>query len=117
MNTTLEYGDFDKYEILDDYLGDGKYAEVFLGKNKETQEKVVIKVLKSSKERRVKREVKFLKDVSGGPNIVKFYDLIKDPDTGLDWLVMEYADDGGMEYWDLTEGDDFTEFDIRLYIY
>ena len=42
-------------------------------------EKCVIKVLKPVKKKKIKREIKILQNLSGGPNIVSLLDVVRDP--------------------------------------
>jgi len=59
-------------------------------------QKCVIKVLKPVKKKKIKREIKILQNLSGGPNIVALLDVVRDsqvnhlssiskPDTSLKW--------------------------------
>ena len=54
-------------------LGRGKYSEVFEAKNRITEEKCVVKVLKPVKKKKIKREIKILENLSGGPNIIQLF--------------------------------------------
>lgn len=60
-------------------LGRGKYSEVFEGINITNYQKCVIKVLKPVKKKKIKREIKILQNLSGGPNIVGLLDVVRDP--------------------------------------
>jgi len=60
-------------------LGRGKYSEVFEGINISNYQKCVIKVLKPVKKKKIKREIKILQNLSGGPNIVALLDVVRDP--------------------------------------
>ena len=42
-------------------------------------EKCVIKVLKPVKKKKIKREIKILQNLAGGPNIVSLLDVVRDP--------------------------------------
>src|SRR5271154_6651895 len=59
-------------------LGRGKYSEVFEGINIVNYQKCVIKVLKPVKKKKIKREIKILQNLSGGPNIVALLDVVRD---------------------------------------
>lgn len=59
--------------------GRGKYSEVFEGINVTNYQKCVIKVLKPVKKKKIKREIKILQNLSGGPNIVALLDVVRDP--------------------------------------
>jgi len=41
--------------------------------------KCVIKVLKPVKKKKIKREIKILQNLAGGPNIVSLLDVVRDP--------------------------------------
>jgi serine/threonine protein kinase len=60
------------------YAGRGKYSEVFEGVNVVNYQKCVIKVLKPVKKKKIKREIKILQNLSGGPNIVGLLDVVRD---------------------------------------
>jgi casein kinase II subunit alpha len=59
-------------------LGRGKYSEVFEGINVVNYQKCVIKVLKPVKKKKIKREIKILQNLAGGPNIVALLDVVRD---------------------------------------
>ena len=59
-------------------IGRGKYSEVFEGINIVSNEKCVIKVLKPVKKKKIKREIKILQILSGGPNIISLLDVVRD---------------------------------------
>jgi casein kinase II subunit alpha len=50
-------------------------------------QKCVIKVLKPVKKKKIKREIKILQNLSGGPNIVALLDVVRDNQVsdGSDW--------------------------------
>lgn len=60
------------------HVGRGKYSEVFEGINVANYQKCVIKVLKPVKKKKIKREIKILQNLSGGPNIVALLDVVRD---------------------------------------
>ena len=51
-------------------LGRGKYSEVFEAINVTNNDKCVVKILKPVKKKKIKREIKILKSLAGGPNII-----------------------------------------------
>lgn len=57
---------------------------MFEGRNTETQERCVIKVLKPVKKKKIKREIKILQNLSGGHNIVRLLDIVRDPQVKID---------------------------------
>jgi casein kinase II subunit alpha len=67
-------------------LGRGKYSEVFEGINVVNYQKCVIKVLKPVKKKKIKREIKILQNLSGGPNIVALLDVVRDNQVNEAWV-------------------------------
>jgi casein kinase II subunit alpha len=59
-------------------IGRGKYSEVFEGVHVSNNEKCVVKVLKPVKKKKIKREIKILQILSGGPNIINLLDVVRD---------------------------------------
>ena len=43
------------------------------------EEKCVIKVLKPVKKKKIKREIKILQNLAGGPNVIALLDVVRDP--------------------------------------
>jgi serine/threonine protein kinase len=74
----LYYRSQDNYEIVRK-VGRGKYSEVFEGINVVNGEKCVIKVLKPVKKKKIKREIKILQNLTGGPNVIGLLDVVRDP--------------------------------------
>ena len=68
-------------------IGRGKYSEVFEGISVLTKKMTVIKVLKPVKKRKIKREIKILEILKGGPNIVELLDVVRDPASKTPSLV------------------------------
>jgi serine/threonine protein kinase len=59
---------------------------VFEGINVVNYQKCVIKVLKPVKKKKIKREIKILQNLSGGPNIVALLDVVRDNQvSGSKW--------------------------------
>lgn len=46
-------------------------------------QKCVIKVLKPVKKKKIKREIKILQNLSGGPNIVALLDVVRDNQVNI----------------------------------
>jgi casein kinase II subunit alpha len=69
--------DTENYEVVRK-IGRGKYSEVFEGINIANHQKCVIKVLKPVKKKKIKREIKILQVLSGGPNIISLLDIVRD---------------------------------------
>jgi casein kinase II subunit alpha len=94
-------------------VGRGKYSEVFEGKNVNTNERCVIKILKPVKKKKIKREIKILQNLCGGPNIVKLYDIVRDEHSKTPSLVFEFVNSVDFKVLYPT----LTDYDIRYYIY
>ncbi|XP_012791088.2 casein kinase II subunit alpha-like [Sorex araneus] len=117
-----EYWDYESYVVewgkRDDYhlirkLGKGNYSEVFEAINTKNRKKVAIKILKPVTDNKVKREIKILENLRGGPNIIYLQDIIKCPSIGAPALVFELVNN--RDYKELYHT--FTDYDIRFYIY
>lgn len=108
----IEWGQQDNYQLVRK-LGRGKYSEVFEGINVTNNDKVVIKILKPVKKKKIKREIKILENLRGGPNIITLLDVIKDPVSRTPALIFEYVNN--TDFKQLYQ--QFTDFDIRFYLY
>lgn len=116
-----EYWDYDSYcpdeDNIESYsltrkLGRGKYSEVFEAINTETDERVVIKILKPVKKRKIKREIKILEELRGGVNVIKLLGVIAIDDYHTALVFEEvHTVDFKHIYFSLTE------YDTRFYIY
>lgn len=76
------FGYQDNYEIIRK-VGRGKYSEVFEGLNVLNNSKCIIKVLKPVKYKKIKREIKILQNLAGGPNIISLLDIVRDPEVRI----------------------------------
>ncbi|KAM9937391.1 hypothetical protein OXX80_003082 [Metschnikowia pulcherrima] len=85
---TIEWGGIRNYEIVSK-IGRGKYSEVFEGVNVRNDEPCVIKVLKPVKMKKIFREVKILKNITGGPNVVALLDIVRDANSKIPALIFE----------------------------
>merc|ERR1719158_1512538 len=90
-NLSVVWGCQENYEVLRK-IGRGKYSEVFEGVQVETSAKCVIKILKPVKKKKIKREVRILQNLSGGPNIISLLDVVRDPQSKTPSLIFEYVD-------------------------
>ncbi len=105
------WGDLENYEIVKK-VGKGKYSEVFEGVNILNSERCVIKVLKPVKKKKIKREIKILQNLSGGPNVVSLLDVVRDPQSKTPSLIFENVDNIDFR----TLYPRFTDSDVRFYI-
>lgn len=111
-NYEIEWDTQEEYEIVRK-IGRGKYSEVFDGWNTETDEPVVIKILKPVKQQKINREVLVLKNLRGGTNIIQLLKCVKDPISKTPSLVFEHVDNIDFR----TLYPTFTDYDIRYYIF
>jgi len=102
----------DNYEIIS-RIGGGKYSEVFEGVDMSNEETVVIKVLKPVAKRKIRREIKILRNLAGGPNVVGLLDVVHDPPSRSNSLIMEYVQNTDWKELYPT----FTEIEIKHYVF
>ena len=95
------------------FLGRGKYSEVFEGINIVNYQKCVIKVLKPVKKKKIKREIKILQNLSGGPNVVALLDVVRDSQSKTPSLIFEYVNNTDFR----SLYPKFVDFDVRYYIF
>lgn len=57
------------------------------GINVRVDDKCVVKILKPVKKKKIKREIKILQNLRGGPNIIQLLDVVKDPQSRTPSLV------------------------------
>ncbi|GME73359.1 unnamed protein product [[Candida] boidinii] len=111
-NVSISWGVHEKFEITKK-VGRGKYSEVFEGYQLPFGSKVIIKVLKPIKRKKIKREIKILQNLSGGPNIIELLDVVRDPISKTPSLIFEQVNN--TEFRILYP--QFTDHDIRYYMY
>ncbi|KAL7409591.1 kinase-like domain-containing protein [Mrakia frigida] len=111
-NLQVKWGKQEDYEIVRK-VGRGKYSEVFAGVSLSTSQKVVVKVLKPVKKKKIKREIKILMNLSGGPNVINLLDVVRDPQAKTPSIVFEHVNNVDFKQLYPT----FTDFDIRFYVF
>uniref|UniRef100_A0A8D2E0L5 non-specific serine/threonine protein kinase n=1 Tax=Sciurus vulgaris TaxID=55149 RepID=A0A8D2E0L5_SCIVU len=101
----VEWGNQDDYQLVRK-LGRGKYSEVFEAINITNNEKVI---------KKIKREIKILENLRGGPNIITLADIVKDPVSlsRTPALVFEHVNNTDFKQFYHT----LTDYDIRFYMY
>ncbi|OAY33643.1 casein kinase II subunit alpha-2 isoform X1 [Manihot esculenta] len=109
---TVQWGEQDDYEVVRK-VGRGKYSEVFEGVHCTDNEKCIIKILKPVKKKKIKREIKILQNLCGGPNIVKLLDIVRDQQSKTPSLIFEYVNNTDFKVLYPT----LSDYDIRFYIY
>jgi len=76
-------------------------------------EKCIIKILKPVKKKKIRREIKILQNLCGGPNIIKLLDVVRDPLTKTPSLVFEYVNNTDFK----TLYPTLNDMDIRYYMH
>ncbi|CAN6900255.1 unnamed protein product [Brassica oleracea] len=108
----VQWGAQDDYEVVRK-VGRGKYSEVFEGIHATDDEKCVIKILKPVKKKKIKREIKILQNLCGGPNIVKLLDIVRDQQSKTPSLIFEHVNNKDFKVLYPT----LSDYDVRYYIY
>lgn len=111
-NSTPQWRAQDDYEVVRK-IGRGKYSEVFEGVHSTTRQPCVIKILKPVKVSKIKREIKILQSVCGGPNIITLLDCVQDPVSKTPSLVFEHVNNTEFRALYPT----FQDYDVRFYMY
>lgn len=93
--------------------GEGEYAEVFKATDLRNNQICVIKVLKPVSMRAVKREIKILQHLSGGPNIVQYVDAATDSTGNSTVIVTEHVNN--TYYRTLYSA--FNDTEVRFYTF
>ena len=109
----VTWGNQDCYEVIRK-IGRGKYSEVFDGVNVANgNERCVVKILKPVKKKKIKREIKILQNLCGGPNIITLLDVVRDPQSKTPSLVFEHVNNTDFKVLFPT----LTDHDIRYYMF
>ncbi|KAF2266082.1 Pkinase-domain-containing protein [Lojkania enalia] len=108
----ISWGVLENYEVVRK-IGRGKYSEVFEGINIVNYQKCVIKVLKPVKKKKIKREIKILQNLAGGPNIVALLDVVRDNQSKTPSLIFEYVNNTDFR----SLYPKFQDYDVRFYIF
>ena len=69
-------------------------------------------MLKPVKKKKIKREIKILQNLAGGPNIVALLDVVRDPLSKIPSLVTEYVNN--IDFKVLYPR--FSDMDVRFYM-
>merc|ERR1712136_568856 len=70
-------------------------------------------ILKPVKKKKIKREIRILQNLCGGPNIVKLLDVVRDPQSKTPSLIFEYINNTDFK----TLYPTLTDHDIRYYMF
>ncbi|KAK8962500.1 hypothetical protein KSP40_PGU000291 [Platanthera guangdongensis] len=111
-SVTVQWGDQENYEVVRK-VGRGKYSEVFEGVHCRDSQPCIIKILKPVKKKKIKREIKILQNLCGGPNIIKLLDIVRDQKSKTPSLIFEYVNNTDFRVLYPT----LTDYDTRYYIY
>ena len=112
INESINLGDISKYEV-NAKIGRGRYSEVYSGFIKNTNNKIVIKILKPINKHKIKREVVILKYLKDCPNSVHLVDIVKGEGTDVYCLI--YNNISGHDLKLLSNN--ISPEDLRIYIY
>ena len=108
---TVNWGEQSDYEVVRK-VGRGKYSEVFEGVHAGNNSKCVIKILKPVKKKKIKREIKILQNLTGGPNIIKLLDIVREPQSKTPSLIFEYVNNTDFKVLYPV----LMDYDVRYYI-
>ena len=112
INYEFEVGNIDNY-IVEAKIGRGRYSDVYEGLQKNTNEKVVIKILKPITKVKIKREICILYTLKKCPNIVKILDVIKENDSEIFCIICKSI--SGIELKNFYMG--ISPQDLKFYMY
>ncbi|PVU89970.1 hypothetical protein BB559_004838 [Furculomyces boomerangus] len=110
-NIQVEWGSQENYEIIRK-VGRGKYSEVFEGFDLLNKCKIIIKVLKPVKKKKIKREIKIMQNLSGGPGVITLLDIVRDPQSKTPAIISEFVNNNDFKVLYPT----LTDYDVRFYI-
>ena len=70
-------------------------------------------ILKPVKKKKIRREIKILQNLTGGPNIIQLLDMVRDPASETPSLIFEHVDNVDFKILYPT----LTDADLRYYVY
>lgn len=73
----------------------------------------MIKVLKPVKKKKIKREIKILQNLSGGPNVIALLDVVRDTNSKTPSLIFEFVNNTDFR----SLYPKFVDYDVRYYIF
>ena len=89
-NVEFQFGEIEQY-IITGFIGSGRFSAAFSGVCRKTRQRVAIKTFRPVSVDYLKRELFFLKQVKGCPNVIQFIDLVRDPMSGAISHVCEFV--------------------------
>ena len=87
--------------------------QVFEGIDSSNEDSCVIKVLKPVAKKKIKREIKILRNLAGGPNVIRLMDIVHDPPSRSNSLIMEYVESTDWKELYYT----LTDMEIKYYLF
>ena len=76
-----------------------------------------MKILKPVKKLKVRREIKILKTLQGGPFIIKLLDQVADPSTRTPSLIFEFVDNTEIrQLWPKLQLEDIKRYVLQILI-
>jgi len=111
-NFNIEWSSPERYEVME-RIGGGRYSEVFKGIDMVNSETCILKILKPVASKKIKREVKILRNLTGGANVVALLDVVQDPSGRYHSLIMEHVEN---VEWKILHTM-LNEFDIKYYTF
>jgi serine/threonine protein kinase len=70
-------------------------------------------ILKPVKKKKIKREIKILQNLNGGPNIIQLLDMVRDPASETPSLIFEHVENVDFKVLYPT----LSDADIRFYLF
>lgn len=101
----------DYYEIVQK-VGRGKYSEVFETIDVRTEERCIVKFLKPVRSNKLKRELKILQLLKGGPNVILLKNVVFDKELRMMSFIFEYVNNTDFRKLFLI----LNDFDIRYVV-
>ncbi len=112
-NFTIDYTDVSRYRVIDK-VGRGKFSKTYSAWDEETHNLVVVKKLHDhTHPTKIRREVKILQALKGGPNIIELFGVVKTKKTGKSALIFEYVENMDWQ----KAFPKFTIDDVRFYVF
>lgn len=108
----IQFNNCERYE-LQKTMGRGKYSEVYQGQDRETDQLVVVKLLKPVRKAKISREIRILQVMKGGPYIVELLDVCMDQMSKTPALVFKHESPVSMKY----VMHDLSPIDVSYYLY
>jgi serine/threonine protein kinase len=96
----VQWGDLSGYSVIRQ-VGRGKYGEAYeccatADAAQPDASRCCIKIMRPVKEHRLRREIKILRHVRGGPNIVELQGVLRDTDTKVGARAVQLLDTGSV---------------------